>query len=373
MARTVFILGAGASAASGAPLMKDFLRAIRDLSLEARETEYAEDFELVLKGYGLLQSAYAKMQMNYEGNFEELYATFEMARILQSDMFEALNPEKLSQAMKRVVGITIESKMIFSTSNSSDGGIAFQPHAYNSRFVHLLRDLARGNRPDASAAILTFNYDIGLDHALTHAQCPYSYGLDPDIDHKGIPVLKLHGSLNWVQCPSCGIVIALPLDALKRLHPLESYEPASFFVSRHLTELNHCGKSLPPEPFIVPPTWNKTEYHKTVSNVWRRAAKELSEATNIFVCGYSLPSTDQFFRHLLALSLSHGQIIDRFVVVNPDSKVAETIRTMLAEPVRSVFHHLGGTFENNFQNMRAQLNLAIDERWNGIWDVSIRP
>ena len=52
---------------------------------------------------------------------------------------------------------------------------------------------------------------------------------------------------------------------------------------------------------IVPPTWNKTEYHSNLSHVWHEAAVELGSARNIYVFGYSLPETDSFFRYLFAL------------------------------------------------------------------------
>jgi hypothetical protein len=35
--------------------------------------------------------------------------------------------------------------------------------------------------------------------------------------------------------------------------------------------------------------------------VWRTAAQHLSEAEHIFIIGYSLPETDQFFRYLYGL------------------------------------------------------------------------
>src|SRR5258706_11739933 len=38
-----------------------------------------------------------------------------------------------------------------------------------------------------------------------------------------------------------------------------------------------------PEPVIVPPSWNKSDYHQTLSNVWAAAATDLSEAEYIFI------------------------------------------------------------------------------------------
>jgi hypothetical protein len=69
---------------------------------------------------------------------------------------------------------------------------------------------------------------------------------------------------------------------------------------------------------IVPPSWNKTEYADSVGHIWQEAARQLSDAENIFVCGYSLPETDVFFKHLFALGSVGRSLIRRFWVINPD-------------------------------------------------------
>ena len=51
---------------------------------------------------------------------------------------------------------------------------------------------------------------------------------------------------------------------------------------------------------IVPPTWDKAKYRNSIRNVWQYAAQALSEAENIIVAGFSLPSTDDFFKYLYA-------------------------------------------------------------------------
>jgi hypothetical protein len=69
---------------------------------------------------------------------------------------------------------------------------------------------------------------------------------------------------------------------------------------------------------VVPPTWSKGEYHRSLSNVWRQAATELGTANNVFVIGYSLPETDSFFRYLYALGSQSRTRIKRLVIFNPD-------------------------------------------------------
>lgn len=73
-----------------------------------------------------------------------------------------------------------------------------------------------------------------------------------------------------------------------------------------------------PEPLIVPPSWNKADYHSALSDVWAAAAKHLSEAEQIFIIGYSLPETDSFFRHLYALGSVGNAPLRRIAVFDPD-------------------------------------------------------
>ncbi len=82
MARIVFVLGAGASAYTGAPLMGDFYRAIINLYDNQNFYEHREDFELVIRCTSDLDNVYAKFHMEYDKNIENLLATFEMANII---------------------------------------------------------------------------------------------------------------------------------------------------------------------------------------------------------------------------------------------------------------------------------------------------
>lgn len=368
MARTVFILGAGASVALGAPTMKTFLRAIRDLNNTNDIAEYQEEFSLVLNGYQSLQPAYAKMKMNYEDDIEELFATFETARILGDKSIGGIEPERLSKAMKRVITATIENKMKFSLG-SRNGETFIIPHRQFTDFIRLLSSLNIRKAVDSSIALLTFNYDVALDQALEHFQVPFSYCLEAPPEAGHIPLLKLHGSLNWGVCRKCKKLIPVTVaDYWKSIdHP--PIGEASISTSHYLKRLEHCEMPLEEEPFIVPPTWSKTEFHSVVSGVWKHAANELSEATNIFVIGYSAPPRDQFFKHLPAISLSRGSIIDTFGIANPDAQVYERFKALVSFQLQSALKSLTNQFDGVSLQIAGQLGLTLrDSEPNWIVD-----
>ena len=78
-------------------------------------------------------------------------------------------------------------------------------------------------------------------------------------------------------------------------------------------------------PDVVPPTWNKSQYHGELESVWKAAARGLSTAENIIVCGYSLPESDQFFRYLYALGTVGELRLKNLGVFDPNEEVGNAI------------------------------------------------
>jgi hypothetical protein len=199
------------------------------------------------------------------------------------------------------------------------------PSPTQREFVGLLGEL----RTQRSVGVITFNYDIGLDFALHHGTQRFSYELSSS-DTGEMPLLKLHGSVNWVSCMKCNGVWALPVATLTRglcvpNREMHTVIPVSDTVRR--TRMCNCGASY--HALIVPPSWSKATYWKAIAAVWRAAARELCEAEYIIPIGYSLPSSDAFFRQLYALGAVGQNPLKGFWVVNPDTTVEERFRSLL--------------------------------------------
>ena len=135
-----------------------------------------------------------------------------------------------------------------------------------------------------------------------------------------IPVLKLHGSINWALCPQCKVVAPTEVDfwrPVSFIDVLDQPKAVPLPVGTHIAELQHrCGSKLDPVPVIVPPTWNKAANSGGLHAVWKRAARELGSADNIVVIGYSMPITDTFFKYLFALGSDSDVHLEKFVVIN---------------------------------------------------------
>jgi hypothetical protein len=108
-------------------------------------------------------------------------------------------------------------------------------------------------------------------------------------------------------------------------------------------------------PVIVPPTWAKGTYYSDIKSVWRRAADEMKEAENIYVMGYSLPSTDEFFRLLFALGTAGTTRLKRFWVFDPNPDVEQKFRSILGQAAEARFKFFPLRFTQGLSDLISQL------------------
>src|SRR5262245_56307525 len=113
MARTVFILGAGASAEAGCPLMLNFLDVTNRLQRQNPVLADNGDFELVLRARASLQAVQAKVYIDVF-NMENVFSLFEMGRVLRTlGTLDTGDIQKLPAAMRNVVATTLEQSLAF--------------------------------------------------------------------------------------------------------------------------------------------------------------------------------------------------------------------------------------------------------------------
>jgi hypothetical protein len=348
MSDTVLILGAGASAQAGVPVMSEFLDTAERLLREGRTGKDKESFQLVFKGIAALQDVFAKAHIDAE-NLEAVFAAFEMAKLF--GRLGTLTPEeieRLPHAIRHLIVRTIQEEMRISVSERRLAA----PEPYGD-FVDALA--ARWKKRNAAGSgkttsILTFNYDLAIDFSLHSVGIPVNYGLDAPDGSGRLDLLKLHGSLNWVQCHRCNRIVPWTLTEFFKLYnyrDLYDVHHVQLDVADKLTSFAHCKDAPPPhtaEPVIVPPTWSKTGHYESIAPVWRRAAAHLAEASRIIVIGYSLPDTDQFFRYLYALGTVGPTRMQRFLVVDPDARVEARFKDLLGPLAMRGFRALKGTF-----------------------------
>jgi len=361
MSKIVFVLGAGASAHCGTPLMGNFLEVAEDLWRAGEIEEAEEDFKKVFDARDELQAVHSKAKIDTY-NVEDVFAAFEMGKLLGRlpGIEEDSQIDELISSIKKVIAYTLEK----TTKLPRSGEIEINAPQSYYEFTDILHSLFIR---EESYSIITFNYDLGLDYCLYRRGILPDYGLsDINLRGRSVTYLKLHGSLNWGKCTECE-----KINPCRQFEYTETKAGIDYSILPIIAKLKKltcrsCGERVGEDPFIVPPTWNKTAYHEEIEQVWKRAALELKDAENIFVLGYSFPDTDMFFRYLFALGVDMRTTLRGFYVYDIDPAVEGRFQSLLSSGIEQRFHYYEVPFEtavsqvyaSHFQNIREILGIS---------------
>ncbi|MEI7868302.1 MAG: hypothetical protein WCI11_10450 [Candidatus Methylumidiphilus sp.] len=360
MSNVVFILGAGASKQAGAPLMANFLDVASDLLWSNLVNDKREHFERVFNAIGGLQAVHSKAQLDLN-NIESIFTALELGRIIQRvPGIEDPNDIPLAIAsLKELIVKTLEVTIAFPRYKDD-----IKPPRPYEAFATLVKYLVTEAYPKKTVSVLTFNYDIAVDCAFFLEDLGPNYIIEsaPRGRH-AVDLLKLHGSLNWAIEKESKKIRPLHLHNSLKKWPLpigfrENKFEVNYSIASHLVEYfaQHATPAIEvePEPVIVPPSWNKADYHQALSPVWASAANHLSEAESIFIIGYSLPETDSFFRHLFALGSAGKSALRRIIVFNPDSsgETDKRFQTLLGPGSKARYEYRPNTFEQSLPQIQ---------------------
>jgi hypothetical protein len=334
--------------------MADFLDTAHRLWKTGQVQDAEGDFSRVFSAVSALQAVHSKATLD-TNNVESLFATLEMAAMLRK-FPDSGSPDvdAIVESLKVVIGTTLERTIDIPWSHGGP-----HPPAPYGQFVKLLRHLREDARPARTVSVITFNYDLACDFAFHNGRIPVNYGLDDFVHPNGVFLLKLHGSLNWVYCPDLDRVVPWTMQEHFETHRWNVFGNDARVVRLQLMpqlkDYKYQDHEVVPKPVLVPPTWNKAEYHKNLSDVWSRAAQELTNAEDIFIAGYSLPETDAFFRYMYALGTEGSVPLKRLWVFNPDTTVATRFSSMLGPGAASRFRFFDDTFEAALSTISSEL------------------
>lgn len=368
MAENVFIFGAGASVHAGIPVMADFFDIAFDLYDEGMlGQEDKKYFKKVIDAKGSLEKILARVDIDLN-NIETMFSLIEMGRLISK--FPGCNNikeiEKLNISFKKFIIRTIEKRTNFIYEEEK----GLNPPKIYWYFIDKIISNIENKNP-ASSCIITFNYDIALDYALEEMYGPRSInyclndkGVRNNIEGYGYKLIKLHGSINWALSKKNNKANIYPISISDFIveenimafvgrilsYPDESkgsLKKINIEIGSKINKLRwiHNSDMFDDSPLIIPPTWTKTEYQSLLSTVWKHAAEEISKAKNIFIIGYSLPETDEFFKYLLGLGMIDIVRLKGFWVFNPTEKVLARFQSLLGRTLGKKFH----TFQQKFE------------------------
>ncbi|NLW67931.1 MAG: hypothetical protein GXY28_09045 [Bacteriovoracaceae bacterium] len=312
----VIFLGAGASASEGAPVQKDLFREFfrpgggygRRTAGIARLAKFFQDF------FGL------DVRSDSPGvlfpSFEETLGVLEIA-IDRGESFRGYSVASQAPDVQ-----TLKEDLIFLIALVLNRTL-MAPKGHHRDLVRRLADEGRL----LSTAFISLNYDTLIDNALIglHPGFDVDYGVEftnytrerdwkvPRQD-RAVALYKLHGSLNWLYCPTC---ISLTLT------PREHHKVAALID--HPVPCAQCG--MPIVPIITPPSYLKGMKNYFLQQIMHRSANVLKSARRIVFCGYSFPAADLLIRYLLKrIELNYDPRPEIVVINSYEGKDGESKR-----------------------------------------------
>ena len=330
--KTVLIFGAGASYSAGIPLQADLIpQILKSGDLQLRKSEAAKRIRNFLasnfpntKQYPSLEEVFGFLEFfisnEYSLSKNEMPSDL---RNLRTDLIKVIH-YLISRGTERSVDFTAFWNVIANRS--------------------------------AKVGVITTNYDTAIDEAFDdifpdclidycldfvnyrspEAGDPFNWWIDPkkptDINGDNrvtrIKILKLHGSLNWKYCTTCGQVVLTPWQHGLDLK-LDTFE--SFFDSK----IQFCKfDQTRLQSLLQPPSHFKTTTNHVFNRLYDEAAFMIGNANHLIFVGYSFPEADVHIRALVKRCFSKDGTI---TVINKSR--AKDLRHRYEGLARNVNYH----------------------------------
>ncbi|AVJ23561.1 MULTISPECIES: hypothetical protein [Pseudomonas] len=312
--KTVYVLGAGFSVEAGAPtqaaILREAFNLYKDSSHNFESVRFEEFISFLREQLNVTDSGFSDIDL------EDIFTPLDRC-LAESSQFRGISLDKIMKVRESVfyvVGRTLQL-LLNRTNKSKDYIDHFANHITNLSSV---RAGIAYKRSDPVSVIST-NWDILLDNSIYKSllankqydgvvdYCCYISSKDegdatvtPGLEKLGqggfnVKLLKLHGSLNWLQCPRCARLYA------------KFFEKEAMHSFEHATSCRHCDRNFPEEmgkhllaQNLIMPTYLKNLSNPQYRIIWQNAGIEISEADKIVFIGYSLPQADFEMRQLLS-------------------------------------------------------------------------
>ena len=310
--KKVFILGAGFSKEAGAPSQEDLVRKIFEIG-----GIYPNEYQGGIEKFRLFLANVLHIPEEYYSSIplEDIFTPLDKC-VVDGISFRDLPLEKVIEIRGLIyflIGKTIE---ILLRTN-------WDKKTYIDKFAEKLTQLTSDRAGQSykeydPISVISTNWDIILDNAIQQSidsshpnnavvdYCchissfdQYNHQVMPGLEMLGkggfnVKLLKVHGSLNWLQCPRC-----------QRLY-VDFYNKIAIQQYLSKEKCRHCNKNFGTHDShiltsnLIMPTFLKNLSNPQYKLIWQNAVIELSEADKIIFIGYSLPFADFEMRQLLS-------------------------------------------------------------------------
>lgn len=308
----------------------DQAKSIRDTSVDAQE----EKEKFINKAYEIVKTVNVTL--------EDLFTIFDSVNAGR-EHFRLYSPSRMIEIQNhlRMCIIYALSYSIATSCDDSD---------YTLFSEKLLKKRIASSLKDDTFSIITTNWDDVFERSLyrlcnqynstkqknQQRVCPdlcfYNYDINQKDDHipsiqvkakglKNIKVLKMHGSLAWLECPKCKRIFTDFADEIAS----EEFANTTCPFCQDAVKTN--GDSPVLRSLILTPTFMKSLDNLNIKNIWHNAYIDISEADQIVFIGYSFPDADFEMRCLLKKATKNNVKVD--VVLCPSDDPSKLIYDLM--------------------------------------------
>jgi NAD-dependent SIR2 family protein deacetylase len=320
----LYIFGAGASAAEGAPATSQFFKRAWELLGPRFDASATAVWCFLEATFGVPLSS--PQSFRFIPAVDEVISLVDWSIHVNQGLGSAYDLPGLQQ---------VRRELEYLIARTLD--CAVQPHALNAngphaRFASSMRQRLEKER----VAILTLNYDTLLDQAMAAQGVPFDYGFERlGVDGPGLFLGKLHGSLHWARCTACDQIEVEP-SFRAHLPPVASR-----------CTCRRCGSERL-QGVIISPTLLKSYQGYQLQHTWRLALDAVQQAHRISFVGYSMPPAD----------IAIYQMLQRGILAN---------RTGCRPFLRVINHHTPG---GSSAEMRTRQQGVVD-RFSSLFGAEI--
>ncbi len=308
--QTVYIFGAGASAAEGAPVVRNFLRlAYRYFKEEDHDPDLEIVWEYLEHFYGYSSKISCGEDLDSYPGIDEIFNIVDWY-LLHNQAFSRRFPRfrlhDLKKALVKLISMTL------------DRSLPPQQGIHQSFVAGVIK------KENELPAFISMNYDIVLDKAIRAAGYKPEYGFygrhsDHLASREKVPLYKLHGSLNWSLCPLCGEISE---HQEKVAHLL--------FQGDNTVPCLNCREENS-QAVIIAPTLYKSYEISRLQNIWDSAGGAISRARRLVIIGYSLDPADTSIIATIKRALNTADRDREIIVINPNKQACQRYKQIFGE------------------------------------------
>jgi NAD-dependent SIR2 family protein deacetylase len=377
--KIVFVLGAGFSMSAGAPSQATLIKEIFNLKKSYKKKSQAKVQRWIEKFDAFLKNSLHVTEAEREHyTLEDVFTPIDRC-IAENISFREHTPKdliELRDIFNRLIILAVRSSI-------EDSKVSKQTIKTFAKYLITLSKARLVNEKYDKVAVVTTNWDIMLDntvHTLMGEEskpkglkfsgvvdyCCYISSLDKGDESikpglyaigKGrynTKILKLHGSLNWMQCPRC-----------QRLYVkyYQKWNGGYVFDKKYC---RHCDSNFGVKneeanllvTNLVMPTFLKNLNNIQNKLIWQNAGIELSEASKVIFLGYSLPQADFEFKQLLSRMIRKDAVIEAVLIQqdNPDTYLETDGAKYQAAGYRFANFFSGRNLKIHYDGVEAYIN-----------------